>query len=41
MELVEIERKNNKSKQYKINTTKVNLGEPTHQNIAPQTNHRK
>lgn len=36
MELVEIERKANKSKQYKINTTKVNLGEPTHQNIAPQ-----
>ncbi|MFN8282911.1 MAG: nitrite reductase [Chitinophagales bacterium] len=36
MELVELERKANKVKSFKIDTTKVDVGEPTHNNIAPQ-----
>jgi sulfite reductase (ferredoxin) len=36
LELVEIERKANKVKSFKIDTTKVDVGEPTHNNSAPQ-----
>ncbi|HRB69023.1 MAG TPA: nitrite/sulfite reductase, partial [Chitinophagales bacterium] len=35
MELVAIEQKATKVKTFKIDTTKVNTGEPTHNNIAP------
>ena len=35
MELVETERKANKVKHFKIDTTKVEVGTPTHNNIAP------
>jgi sulfite reductase (ferredoxin) len=36
MELVETERIANKVKSFKIDTSKVDVGEPTHNNIAPQ-----
>ncbi|HPN19362.1 MAG TPA: nitrite/sulfite reductase, partial [Chitinophagales bacterium] len=36
MELVETERTANKVKSFKIDTSKVDVGEPTHNNIAPQ-----
>lgn len=36
MELVAAERTANKVKSYKIDTTKVSIGEPLHHNIAPQ-----
>jgi sulfite reductase (ferredoxin) len=36
MELVELERKANKVKYFKIDTTTIDVGTPTHHNIAPQ-----
>lgn len=36
MELVELERKANKVKLFKIDTTTIDVGTPTHNNIAPQ-----
>jgi sulfite reductase (ferredoxin) len=37
MELVETERKANKVKEFRVDTSKVETGEPTHSNIAPKT----
>lgn len=36
MELVEAERKANKVKEFRVDISCINTGEPTHNNIAPQ-----